>query len=46
MPYLSERALAGLKDYRYKPAGYTILDKWHQPFWNCEDPLPEPLLEV
>ena len=33
--YLSERALAGLKAYEYKPAGYTILDKLHTPFWNC-----------
>jgi hypothetical protein len=33
--YLSERALAGLKSYEYKPAGYTILDKLHTPFWNC-----------
>lgn len=34
--YLSERALAGLKSYEYKPAGYTILDTLHTPFWNCE----------
>jgi len=34
--YLSERALAGLKSYEYKPSGYTILDTLHTPFWNCE----------
>lgn len=26
--------LAGLKEYQYKPAGYTVLDELHQPFWN------------
>jgi ethanolaminephosphotransferase len=36
MPYLSSRALKGLKQYKYKPAGYTFLDNAHQPFWNCE----------
>jgi ethanolaminephosphotransferase len=36
MPYFSKRALNGLRDYTYKPGGYTILDKLHQPFWNCE----------
>lgn len=35
-PYLSRRALEGLKQYQYKPAGYTFLDNWHQPIWNCE----------
>lgn len=35
MPYLSERALDGLKHYKYKPGGYTWLDDLHQPFWNC-----------
>ncbi len=35
MPYLSKRALQGLKDYQYKPGNYTILDEWHQPIWNC-----------
>jgi len=34
MTYLSRRALIGLREYRYKPAGYTILDDWHQPIWN------------
>lgn len=34
MPYFSKRALNGLRDYTYKPGGYTILDKLHQPFWN------------
>ena len=34
--YLSPRALEGLKNYQYKPAGYTLLDDLHQPFWNCE----------
>jgi len=37
MPYLTARALSGLREYRYKPAGYTILDDWHQPIWNCEN---------
>ncbi len=36
MPYLSKQALSGLKHYHYKPGGYTILDNWHQPLWNCE----------
>ena len=36
MPYLSKRALQGLKAYKYKPAGYTKLDEIHTPFWNCE----------
>ena len=36
MPYLSRRALQGLKAYKYKPAGYTKLDELHTPFWNCE----------
>ena len=36
MPYLSQRALEGLKAYEYKPAGYTYLDKLHAPFYNCE----------
>ena len=35
MPVLSKRALEGLRSYQYKPAGYTVLDDWHQPFWNC-----------
>lgn len=35
MPVLSKRALEGLRTYQYKPAGYTVLDDWHQPFWNC-----------
>lgn len=35
MPYLSQRALQGLKDYKYKPGNYTILDELHQPIWNC-----------
>ena len=34
-PILSQRALEGLRNYKYKPAGYTILDDWHQPVWNC-----------
>ncbi|KAK2078116.1 hypothetical protein QBZ16_003984 [Prototheca wickerhamii] len=34
MGYLSKQALSGLKHYAYKPGGYTILDNWHQPFWN------------
>nr|QZD35611.1 CDP-ethanolamine:1, 2-diacylglycerol ethanolaminephosphotransferase [Lobosphaera incisa]QZD35612.1 CDP-ethanolamine:1, 2-diacylglycerol ethanolaminephosphotransferase [Lobosphaera incisa] len=34
MPYLSARALKGLKQYQYKPGGYTKLDDLHQPFWN------------
>jgi hypothetical protein len=36
MPYLSRRALEGLKAYEYKPAGYTYLDKIHAPFYACE----------
>jgi hypothetical protein len=38
MPYLSRRALEGLRAYEYKPAGYTYLDKIHAPFYNCERP--------
>ncbi|KAK9792253.1 hypothetical protein WJX73_008786 [Symbiochloris irregularis] len=34
MPYLSTRALGGLKQYEYKSGGYTWLDDLHQPFWN------------
>eukprot|EP00887_Chlorella_sp_A99_P008007 scaffold12.g8007.t1 len=34
MPALSKRALEGLRDYQYKPGGYTVLDELHQPFWN------------
>lgn len=46
MPYLSTRALEGLRSYQYKPSGYTILDELHQPVWNCEyaPPLRLPLL--
>ena len=36
MPYLSERALIGLKHYQYHSGGTTLLDDIHQPFWNCE----------
>ena len=32
--YLSNRALNGLKAYRYKPAGYTQLDVLHTPLWD------------
>ncbi len=34
--YLTTRALSGLAHYAYKPSGYTVLDRLHQPFWNCE----------
>ncbi|PSC75152.1 CDP-Ethanolamine:DAG ethanolamine phosphotransferase [Micractinium conductrix] len=34
MPYLTKRALEGLRDYAYKPSGYTYLDELHQPIWN------------
>lgn len=34
-PYLTERALQGLKQYQYKPGGYTWLDAVHNPYWNC-----------
>uniref|UniRef100_A0A7S3QKN7 Ethanolaminephosphotransferase n=1 Tax=Dunaliella tertiolecta TaxID=3047 RepID=A0A7S3QKN7_DUNTE len=34
MVYLSDRALEGLKEYKYKPGGYTILDVIHNPFWE------------
>ena len=36
MAFLSPRALNGLRTYKYKPAGYTLLDDIHQPFWNGE----------
>ena len=36
MPYLAPRALGGLRDYQFKPGGYTHLDMLHQPLWNCE----------
>jgi hypothetical protein len=36
MPYLTRRALEGLKAYKYKPAGYTYLDRVHAPFYECE----------
>ena len=36
MPYLAPRALDGLRDYQFKPGGYTHLDMLHQPLWNCE----------
>ncbi|KAI3425927.1 hypothetical protein D9Q98_007899 [Chlorella vulgaris] len=32
--YLTTRALSGLAHYAYKPSGYTVLDRLHQPFWN------------
>ena len=35
MTFLSTRALDGLRQYKYKPAGYTVIDDWHQPIWNC-----------
>lgn len=35
MPYLNKQALQGLKHYSYKPGGYTIMDNWHTPHWNC-----------
>ena len=34
--YLSLQALKGLKHYQYKSTGYTLIDDWHQPFWNGE----------
>ena len=34
MPYITPRGLKGLKQYKYKPGGYTWLDDLHQPFWN------------
>ncbi|KAF5839936.1 hypothetical protein DUNSADRAFT_18217 [Dunaliella salina] len=34
MVYLSDRALEGLKEYKYKPGGYTILDVIHNPLWE------------
>ena len=36
MPYITPRGLKGLKQYKYKPGGYTWLDDLHQPFWNGE----------
>lgn len=33
-PYLSQRALEGLRSYAYKPSGYSFLDKLHTPVWN------------
>jgi ethanolaminephosphotransferase len=41
-PYLSERALQGLKQYKYKPGGYTWLDDVHNPYWNCACPYSRP----
>ncbi|KAG2485052.1 hypothetical protein HYH03_016150 [Edaphochlamys debaryana] len=34
MEILSARALEGLKQYTYKPGGYTWLDRLHNPMWN------------
>ena len=34
MPYMSSRALKGLRDYKYVAGGYTWLDRVHTPFWN------------
>ena len=34
-PVLSQSGIEGLRNYKYKPAGYTILDDLHQPVWNC-----------
>lgn len=34
--YLTTRALEGLREYAYKPSGYTILDAWHAPILNRE----------
>ena len=39
MAFLSARALTGLKNYKYKAAGYTLLDEVHQPFWNRKSKL-------
>ena len=36
MVFLSQRALEGLRNYKYKPANYTVLDDLHQPIWNCK----------
>ncbi|KAL4432539.1 hypothetical protein ABPG77_000476 [Micractinium sp. CCAP 211/92] len=32
--YLTTRALEGLREYAYKPSGYTVLDAWHAPILN------------
>ena len=34
MPYMSSRALKGLRDYKYVAGGYTWLDRVHTPYWN------------
>ena len=34
MPYMSSRALKGLRDYKYVAGGYTWLDRVHTPVWN------------
>lgn len=34
--YLTTRALEGLREYAYKPSGYTVLDAWHAPILNRE----------
>ena len=34
MPYMSSRALKGLRDYKYVAGGYTFLDRVHTPYWN------------
>eukprot|EP01025_Chloroclados_australasicus_P043798 TRINITY_DN4697_c0_g3_i1.p2 TRINITY_DN4697_c0_g3~~TRINITY_DN4697_c0_g3_i1.p2 ORF type:complete len:179 (-),score=14.32 TRINITY_DN4697_c0_g3_i1:820-1281(-) len=31
---LSERALDGLRSYKYKAGGYTLLDYIHEPVWS------------
>jgi hypothetical protein len=33
--HLTPRALEGLKSYQYKSGGYTYLDDFHTPIWNC-----------
>lgn len=43
MKYLSNRALEGLKDYKYKSAGATWMDEIHNPFWNCTCHLHSPV---
>ena len=33
---MTDRELAGLKAYKYKATGYTILDDLHNPIWTCK----------
>ena len=41
MPFISEKGLRRLDEYKYKSGGYSKLDNLINPFWEkCEKILP------